>query len=111
LSILFDQTHDNPSYFETENFYNCLPLVGEMSFSNCFIGSVRGFDECFPKKISVFPQNSRIYNTIDEIVPKRIENETELITLRICYEADKKLTDPLEIRGDWDKWTHGVHFK
>ena len=111
LGILYDQTHDNPSYFEREDFFNCLPLIAEMSFSNCFLGSVRGFDEFYPKKLSVFPINGMVYKTITEIIPKKVSSESDMITVRICYQAEKKLKGSMEIRGDWDKWSNGTHFK
>ena len=38
-----------------------------MAFSNCFIGTVRGYDECYNGRISVFPQGGKIYSPSVEI--------------------------------------------
>jgi hypothetical protein len=38
-----------------------------MAFANCFLGSVRGYDEFYNEKISVFPQNGKTYSKTIEI--------------------------------------------
>ena len=43
-----------------------------MAFSNCFIGSVRGYDECYNGRISVFPQGGKIYSPSAEIKGEKL---------------------------------------
>lgn len=38
-----------------------------MAFSNCFIGTTRGFDELYPERIHVFPYGGKIYSNSSEI--------------------------------------------
>lgn len=45
-----------------------------MSFSNCFLGSVRGFDELYDGKITVFPQGGKLYSFSSEIKGKKQKN-------------------------------------
>lgn len=81
-----------------------------MSFANCFLGTVRGFDEFYPKRISVFPQNGKTYQNYLHIDPKEIFSDAE-VPIRILFTPPKKTFKSLEIRGSWDKWAHGIHFK
>lgn len=108
--ILYDQTHDNPSYFDRNNFINCLPIISEMSFANCFLGSIRGFDEFYPKRISTFPQNGKLYQNFSHIEPKQIFSDVK-IPIKILYTPTKKVVGHIELRGDWDNWANGLHFK
>ncbi len=53
LAILYDQTHDNSSFFEKFNVQMQLPLVAIGSFQSLMIGTVRGNDELFMHHIPV----------------------------------------------------------
>ena len=77
LAILYDQTHDNASYFQKFNIFVTLPLMAISNFESLMIGSVRGFDELFLKHIPVtctlrYPRLISHPTKIDDPEPKVI---------------------------------------
>ena len=51
LPIIYDQTSDNPSYFQRYNIYVQLPILALENFVSIMIGTNRGFDELFTHNI------------------------------------------------------------
>lgn len=75
--ILYDVTHDNPSYYESRTHMDCLSKSALLGFSGCFLGSTKGFDEFFENKISVVNEK-RLYKI-------HIENTgNSMISLGFC---------------------------
>lgn len=60
--ILYDVTHDNPSYYHERTIMDTLSKVALLGFSNCFLGTTKGYDEFYEEKISVV-EESRLYKT------------------------------------------------
>ena len=63
-------SHDNPSFFQKRTFQDSLPSMAILAFSNCMIGSTKGFDEFYIKNVSVVKE-SRLYKI------EQIEEEEE----------------------------------
>ena len=106
--IFYDQTHDNPTYFEKFGVYIQLPISALLSFYNRMIGSVVGFDELYAKHIKV---------TYDKPYPS-IPSEVIEIN-QDCYEIVFTLSkqdigdykdeiNTVELRGDFNYWKNGV---
>jgi len=65
-SLYYDQTHDNPSQIERRSVEDVLPRSSLVLFSNCSVGSNRGYDELIPHHIDVVHED-RLYRTMEEI--------------------------------------------
>lgn len=44
-TILYDQTHDNLSFFQKFNYKISLPFMAILSFLDKMLGTTKGFDE------------------------------------------------------------------
>lgn len=86
LTIYFDQTHDNNSYFEENRETDILPLLGHMFATKMPIGSTLGFDELYKKK----------FETCEREIEYQIEpvkSEPEIVTKNIPHVFYKELTE------------------
>ncbi|KAL4066020.1 glycoside hydrolase family 13 protein [Scleroderma citrinum] len=52
-ALVYDQTHDNPSYMEKRTAEHALAVSGIVAFGKCAIGSVKGFDDLYPKYVNL----------------------------------------------------------
>lgn len=59
-ALFFDLTHDNESYLDKRSAEDTLSTGALMTFSYSAIGSVKGFDELYPKLLNLV-QESRKY--------------------------------------------------
>ena len=51
--LLYEQSHDNPSYNDKWTAEHTLAVAGIVTFGNCAVGSVKGFDDLFPKYVNL----------------------------------------------------------
>ena len=51
--FIYDQTHDNHTYFQKYNIYMQLPITAILSFYNKMVGSTVGFDELYVSGVPV----------------------------------------------------------
>lgn len=52
-ALFYDLTHDNESYLDKRSAEDQLSTGALMAFSWCAIGSVKGFDDLYPKYIDI----------------------------------------------------------
>ncbi|KAI5984314.1 glycoside hydrolase family 13 protein [Pisolithus albus] len=48
-ALLYDLTHDNESYLDKRTAEHALAVAGIVTFGYCAVGSVKGFDDLYPK--------------------------------------------------------------
>ena len=52
-ALLYEQSHDNPSYNDKWTAEHTLAIAGIVAFGSCAVGSVKGFDDLYPKYVNV----------------------------------------------------------
>jgi len=81
-----------------------------LALSNCFVATTKGFDEFFPKNLSVVTEK-RLYpiepNPL-EGHQSNVENENAVVTF--TYNGNNNAKS-VELRGNWDEWANGVQLK
>jgi glycogen debranching enzyme len=78
-SIIYDLTHDNPTYYEKYNNLGLnLTFLAVVSMSQASIGTTRGFDQLFPYQPSVVKEN-RLYDYRDPEFYSLVDNEDSLL--------------------------------
>lgn len=63
-ALLYDVTHDNESMLDKRSAEDTLSTGALVAFSNCAIGSVKGFDDLYPKLLNLV-QERRQYEVTD----------------------------------------------
>lgn len=87
VALKYDQSHDNKSIENIYGYKQVLPFVSLLAFTKVFKGSVRGVDEYYPEKISVF--DDRLYkykNIIKKIDIQTHQNQNKLIRFKLKQE-------------------------
>ncbi|EGR29515.1 hypothetical protein IMG5_154030 [Ichthyophthirius multifiliis] len=103
-SIVYDQTHDNQSILSQFSLQQTLSLIALTSFCPFIKGTVRGFDELYPEKLSVVDERRKYLAQLDCTEVHLKDSPIEVIlTLKL-----HSLTENAEVRGDWDNWADGV---
>ena len=93
-AILFDQTHDNPSYAEKRTVLDVLPSAALVNMACCATGSNRGYDEMVPHHIHVVDE-TRLYTAFRDPSAK---NDSKLeITQESGIIAAKKVMQDLHL--------------
>ncbi|KAI6010692.1 glycoside hydrolase family 13 protein [Pisolithus orientalis] len=59
-ALLYDLTHDNESYLDKRTAEHALAVAGIVTFGYCAVGSVKGFDDLYPKLLKLV-QETRTY--------------------------------------------------
>ncbi|KAI6042102.1 glycoside hydrolase family 13 protein [Pisolithus marmoratus] len=52
-ALLYDLTHDNESYLDKRTAEHALAVAGIVTFGYCAVGSVKGFDDLYPKLLKL----------------------------------------------------------
>ncbi|EGN96521.1 glycoside hydrolase family 13 protein [Serpula lacrymans var. lacrymans S7.3] len=52
-ALMYDLTHDNESYLDKRSAEDALSTAALVAFSHCAIGSVKGFDDLYPKLLNL----------------------------------------------------------
>ena len=52
-TLLYEQSHDNPSYNDKRTAEHALAVAGIVAFGSCAVGSVKGFDDLYPKYVNL----------------------------------------------------------
>lgn len=73
--------------------------------SNCFIATTKGFDEFFPKNLSVIAEN-RLYPIVTDPCAG-LSSELDTVKVMFTYNANPK-AQKVEVKGNWDDWQNGV---
>ena len=73
--------------------------------SNCFVASTKGFDEFFPKNLSVIDEN-RLYPIVNNPLDVQ-KTDTQSGRVTITYNDNPK-AKTVEVRGSWDEWHNGT---
>ncbi|KIM34496.1 glycoside hydrolase family 13 protein [Serendipita vermifera MAFF 305830] len=58
-ALFFDLTHDNESPLHKRSAEDALSTGGLIAFSSCAVGSVKGFDDLYPKLLDLVGENRR----------------------------------------------------
>ena len=59
-ALLYDLTHDNESPLDKRSAEDALSTAALVTFSHCAIGSVKGFDDLYPKLLNLVSEK-RLY--------------------------------------------------
>ncbi|KAG6335732.1 hypothetical protein ID866_3356 [Astraeus odoratus] len=52
-ALMYDLTHDNESYLDKRTAEHALAVAGIVTFGYCAVGSVKGFDDLYPKLLKL----------------------------------------------------------
>jgi len=90
-ALLYDQTHDNESPLNKRSAEDALSTAALVAFSYCAIGSVKGFDDLYPKLLNLVNEKKKYELTgVDEksgiAKVKRVLNELHLEMVLKGYE-------------------------
>jgi glycogen debranching enzyme len=90
-ALLYDQTHDNESPLDKRSAEDALSTAALVAFSYCAIGSVKGFDDLYPKLLNLVNEKRKYELTgLDEksgiAKVKRVLNELHLEMVLEGYE-------------------------
>ncbi|CAD8122387.1 unnamed protein product [Paramecium sonneborni] len=101
-ALIYEQSHDNESLLSTHGYKHQLPIASLISFSGCMGGSVRGYDQFIPNKLSVVNER-RLYN-IDQPLEQLIIQKQSVIVFRY----DGLPNQQVEVFGSWNQWQTGL---
>lgn len=112
-ALLFDCTHDNQTPAEKRHPRDALPNAALVAASCASLGSVRGYDELFPKNPSVVSER-RAYQAapaVEEIKLGGFEGKV----VEVEKEKEFKITwhrkaQKVVARGAWDGWSADLNF-
>ncbi|KAF9557321.1 glycoside hydrolase family 13 protein [Agrocybe pediades] len=90
-ALLYDQTHDNESPLDKRSAEDALSTAALVAFSYCAIGSVKGFDDLYPKLLNLVQEKRKYELTgLEESSGiariKRVVNELHLEMVLEGYE-------------------------
>ncbi|KAL4459433.1 hypothetical protein ABPG74_018046 [Tetrahymena malaccensis] len=103
-SIVYDQTHDNESTLSIFSHQQTVPLIALTSFSHFVQGTVRGFDELYPEKLSVVSERRKYQSQLD-----CTQTELDNVPIEVGIVATLNFsTESIELKGSWDNWTTGI---
>ena len=107
-SIFFDVTHDNKSYFDDGKFFYTLPVSAILAFSQTANGTTKGYDEFYPKALSVVSE-TRIYESRFNVVSDLniMERPVNFSVSPAQLGRSNESITSIEVRGDWNNWTSG----
>ncbi|EIW79274.1 glycoside hydrolase family 13 protein [Coniophora puteana RWD-64-598 SS2] len=66
-ALLYDLTHDNESYLDKRSAEDALSTAGLVTFASCAIGSVKGFDDLYPKLLHLVAEKRQYELTNQEV--------------------------------------------
>ena len=97
IPLVFDLTHDNETYASKKILNLQTPVAIVQTFLGTFIGSTKGFDQFYSKKILV-TELEPLYSKDYKYVPV-VEN-SEVSTCLITFKSKGKCF----LSGSWDHW-------
>lgn len=79
-------------------------MIALSSFSHIIQGTVRGFDELYPEKLSVVSERRKYKTELDCTLTELENTPVEVgIKFTLTYQPSN-----IEVRGSWDNWTTGI---
>jgi glycogen debranching enzyme len=104
-AILYDCTHDNPTPVERRKAHDALPSAAIVAMANCFVASVRGYDEFIPQQLSVITE-TRTYPLYEPSpIPRKYDLGGDIeILITFSIEETQKV-QKVQVKGEWDNWS------
>jgi len=103
VTLLYDQTHDNPTVHQKLGLRQMLPLIGLNSAAFVFAGSIKGYDEIYPDRASVVSER-RLYKNFMDV---KLVEEIKSITVGFVY-SENPNAKSVTVFGTWDGWKQGI---
>ncbi|KAI8889108.1 glycoside hydrolase family 133 protein [Backusella circina FSU 941] len=79
-ALFMDCTHDNETPFQKRTAQDTLPNAAIVAFSGCAIGSVKGYDEIYPRRLDIVSE-TRLYGAIAEYSVGIIKAKSQLLDI------------------------------
>jgi glycogen debranching enzyme len=91
-ALFMDCTHDNETPFQKRTAEDALPNAAVVAFSDCAVGSVKGYDEIYPRLLDIVNEK-RNYNPNPSNSNGIIEIKHKLLNLheRLCMEGYREV--------------------
>ena len=107
-TVIYDQTHDNPTFYQKFGIHIQLPITALLNFYNRMVGTTKGFDEMYMKHLPV---------TYDKPYPKvsakitQIDKTSFNVLFLISKKDMKKFkgeVHSVELRGSFNNWQQSI---
>lgn len=110
-TVIYDLTHDNPTYYQKFGVNVQLPLSALLNFYNRMVGTTRGFDEMYIKHIEV-TYDKPYLNVASKVTPLEKSSFSVLFFLgRDDMEEYNSDVHHVELRGSFNSWTNGIQME
>lgn len=101
IPLIYDLTHDNNTYEASNKIIVKTPICIILEYSGAFVGSTKGYDQFYSKKIMVTETNALYLQDEIKKVTKHTFNQ---IKRKIIYPSANSL-DKIEVVGNWSNWS------
>ncbi|KAI7900607.1 glycogen debranching enzyme [Cokeromyces recurvatus] len=91
-ALFMDCTHDNETPFQKRTAEDALPNAAIVAFSDCAIGSVKGYDEIYPRLLDIVNEK-RKYDPNPKLDIGILEAKHKLLNLhqKMCFEGYREV--------------------